>query len=125
MNDEEKTVFTLMALGKLILIAICVFPLVGILITGQPSNDAQNLPLYSGIGLAVAFVVFVSETITLGKMFKRNRSDIPTLVIILTIVTIPVLLLLRSSTFSVFVILAGYYSGMFVAELLFKAKGGI
>lgn len=125
MNDEEKTVFTLMALGKLILIAICVFPLVGILITGQPSNDAQNLPLYSGIGLAVAFVMFVSETITLGKMFKRNRSDIPTLVIILTIVTVPVLLLLRSSTFSVFVILAGYYCGMFVAELLFKAKGGI
>jgi len=126
MNDTEKTVFTLMALGKLILIGICVFPLVGILITGQPSNDAQTLPLYSGIGLALAFGMFVSETITLGKMSKRNRSAIPTLTSILTVVPVfLVLVFFSSSTFSAFIILAGYYAGMITAELLFQARVGI
>jgi len=125
MNDTEKTVFTLMALGKLILIGIGVFPLVGILITGQPSNDAQTLPLYSGIGLALAFGMFASETITLGKMSKRNSSAIPTLTSILTVVPVFLLVLFRSNTFSVFIILAGYYAGMIAAELLFKARVGI
>jgi hypothetical protein len=125
MNDTEKTLFTLMVLGKLILIGICVFPLVGILVTGQPSNDAQTLPLYSGIGLALAFGMFASETITLGKMSKRNSSAIPTLTSILTVVPVFLLVLFRSNTFSVFIILAGYYAGMIAAELLFKARVGI
>jgi hypothetical protein len=131
MNEAEKrsemqTWFTVLALGKLMIIAVYVFPLVGVLITGQPSYDAQTLPLYSGIGLALAFGMFASETIMLRKISRRNRSDVFTLTTILTIVPVLVSLLFRSNfTFSVFVILAGYFAGMIAAELLFQARGGI